>query len=81
MNYNNGKPGITPYALIDLTAGYSYQDWYTTSPNWPTYNEAQDSIISPASANPFYTKNALLSFYTRGIITLQDRYVLNASVG
>lgn len=80
LNYNNGKPGITPYALIDLTAGYSYQDWYTTSPNWPTYNEAQDSIISPPSANPFYTKNALLSFYTRGIITLKDRYVLNASV-
>lgn len=66
--------------LIDLTAGYSYQDWFSSSPNLPVYNQAGDSIISPAAANPFYTKNALLSFYARGIYTFNDRYVINASL-
>jgi iron complex outermembrane receptor protein len=66
--------------IIDLTAGYSYQDWYSESPNLPVYNQAGDSIISPAAANPFYTKNALLSFYGRGIYTFNDRYVINASL-
>lgn len=66
--------------IIDLTAGYSYQDWYSESPNLPVYNQAGDSIISPAAANPFYTKNALLSFYARGIYTFNDRYVINASL-
>ena len=66
--------------IIDLTAGYSYQDWFSESPNLPVYNQAGDSIISPAAANPFYTKNALLSFYARGIYTFNDRYVINASL-
>ncbi len=66
--------------IIDLTAGYSYQDWYSESPNLPVYNQAGDSIISPAAANPFFTKNALLSFYARGIYTFNDRYVINASL-
>ena len=66
--------------IIDLTAGYSYQDWYSESPNLPVYNQAGDSIISPAAANPFFTKNALLSFYGRGIYTFNDRYVINASL-
>ncbi len=66
--------------IIDLTAGYSYQYWYSESPNLPVYNQAGDSIISPAAANPFFTKNALLSFYGRGIYTFNDRYVINASL-
>jgi len=80
LNFNNGKIGVTRNALVDLTAGYSYQDWYSASPNWATYNESQDSVISPAAENPFFTKNALLSFYSRGILTLKDRYVINASL-
>jgi len=66
--------------IIDLTAGYSYQDWFSSSPNLPGYNLAGDSIINPADPNPFYTKNALLSFYGRGIYTFNDRYVINASL-
>jgi TonB-dependent starch-binding outer membrane protein SusC len=79
LNYNNGDKSKGGHR-IDLTTGYSYQDWYTSSPNFPTYNEAQDSIIFPASANPFYTKNALLSFYGRGIYSFKDRYVLTATL-
>ena len=77
LNFNNGER--TPY-LVDITAGYSYQDWSTESPNLPVYNAAQDSVIYPEAANPFYTKNVLLSYYGRGIYSIADRYVLNASV-
>jgi TonB-linked SusC/RagA family outer membrane protein len=77
-NYNNSEKQSKHF--IDITAGYSYQDWYTASPNYPIYNEAQDSIIQKASAFPFYTKNALLSFYGRAIYTFDNRYVFNASL-
>jgi TonB-linked SusC/RagA family outer membrane protein len=80
FNYNNSNGSNTQFAVVDFTAGYSYQDWYSSSPNWPTFNEAKDSIIGPAAEFPFYTKNSLLSFYSRGILTIKDRYVLNASL-
>jgi len=81
FNYNNGtgKPG--QFSVLDVTAGYSYQDWYSSSPNFPSYNQAKDSII-PESIKPFpfYTKNALLSYYGRAILTLKDRYIINGSL-
>ena len=78
LNFNNGEKNSKH--LIDLTAGYSYQDWSTESPNLPVYNAAQDSIIFPEAANPFYTKNVLISYYGRGIYSIADKYVLNASI-
>jgi iron complex outermembrane receptor protein len=80
LNYNNSKNSVNQFFVLDLTTGYSYQDWLSTSPNRASYNQAKDSIISPAAEFPFYTKNALLSFYSRGIVTIKDRYVLNASI-
>ena len=80
FNYNNSKGTNDQFLVMDLTAGYSYQDWYSASPNWATYNEAQDSITRQAAAFPFYTKNAMLSYYSRGIFTIKDRYIINASV-
>ena len=77
-NYNSGDK--LKNQLLDVTAGYSYQDWYTSSPNNPTYNQAQDSITAQAAANPFYTKNALLSYYARAIYSINNRYVLNVSM-
>ena len=80
FNYNNSKGTNDQFLVMDLTAGYSYQDWYSASPNWATYNEAQDSITRQAAAFPFYTKNSMLSYYSRGIFTIKDRYILNASL-
>lgn len=80
FNYNNSKGTNDQFLVMDLTAGYSYQDWYSASPNWASYNEAQDSIIRQAAAFPFYTKNAMLSYYSRGIFTIKDRYIVNASL-
>ncbi len=79
VNYNNGDKKSKH--LIDITAGYSYQDWFSMGPNNATYNQAQDSIIAqPSSIYPNYTKNALLSFYGRGIYTFNDKYVVNATL-
>jgi iron complex outermembrane receptor protein len=81
FNYNNSNGTGNQFLVMDLTAGYSYQDWYSSSPNWPAYNEAQDSVIPESVTEfPFYTKNSILSFYSRGIFTVKDRYVLNASL-
>ena len=77
-NFNTGEKYKDH--LLDLTAGYSYQDWFTSSPNNASYNQAQDSIIGQPAANPFYTKNALLSFYARGIYTLKNQFVVNLSM-
>ena len=77
-NFNTGEKYKDH--LLDLTAGYSYQDWYTSSPNYAGYNQAKtDTIVLPA-ANPFYTKNALLSFYARGIYTFKNQFVVNLSM-
>jgi TonB-linked SusC/RagA family outer membrane protein len=76
-NFNNGEKKSKH--LVDATLGYSYQDWYTASPNYATYSiGVPDSVIQVADANPFYTKNALLSFYGRLIYTFSDKYVFNA---
>jgi len=76
-NFNNGEKKSKH--LIDATIGYSYQDWYTASPNYATFSLGNpDSIIQVADANPFYTKNALLSFYGRLIYTFNNKYVFNA---
>ncbi len=78
-NFNNSK--YEQKHQLDVTIGTSYQDWYTSSPNNPTYNEAQDTIIfEPASPFPFYTKNVLISAYGRVIYTHQSRYVLNMTM-
>jgi TonB-linked SusC/RagA family outer membrane protein len=76
-NFNNGEKKSKH--LVDATVGYSYQDWYTASPNNATYSLGKpDSVIQVAEANPFYTKNALLSFYGRLIYTFNNKYVFNA---
>jgi len=66
---------------LDVTAGYSYQDWMSRGPNNPTFNQAQDSIIGAASSPyPNYTKNVLLSYYARAIYSYKGKYIVNASL-
>jgi iron complex outermembrane receptor protein len=77
-NYNNASKESKHF--VDATLGYTAQDWFTFSPNRPTYNEAQDSIIFPAAANPFDTRNAMLSFISRGIYSYASKYVLTATL-
>ena len=78
LSYNSGTLWVNQ--TLDVTAGYSYQDWDTESPNNPAWNEAKDSIIQPAAAFPFYTRNVLMSYYGRAIFNRAGKYVLNVSV-
>jgi len=78
LSYNSGTRWNNQ--TLDVTAGYSYQDWDTESPNNPTWNEAQDSIIQPEAAFPFYTRNVLMSYYGRAIYNRAGKYVVNVSV-
>jgi iron complex outermembrane receptor protein len=66
--------------VFDVTLGYSYQDWYTSSPNVPTFNYANDTIITLAQPFPFYTKNALLSYYTRGIYSFKEKFIFTGTL-
>ena len=78
LSYNSGTRWENQ--TLDVTAGYSYQDWDTESPNNPTWNEAKDSIIQPEAAFPFYTRNVLMSYYGRAIYNRAGKYVVNVSV-
>ncbi len=78
VNYNNSEKAKNH--RYDFTLGYSYQDWESRSPSFPALNYDQDSTIFPADPNPFYTKNAILSFYTRAIYSFKDKYVITGSL-
>lgn len=78
LSYNSGSKWENQ--TLEVVAGYSYQDWDTYSPNNPTWNEAQDSIIAPASAFPFFTRNVLMSYYGRAIYNYDSKYVVNVSL-
>lgn len=76
LNYSNAeKAGAS---RIDLTAGYSFQEWSTLSPSYPGLNIVGDTIN--AVGLPTDTKNALLSYYARGIYSLNDKYVVTATM-
>ncbi len=62
---------------VDLTAGYSYQDFRTIIPGAVTYKGVEPF---ETHNNDFETQNTLLSFYARGIFTIANRYVISASI-
>jgi len=64
---------------FDFTGGYSFQKWSNSSPNFPNLNQRGDTTAKPAPF-PFYTENALMSFYSRLNYTFLDNYLLTASM-
>ncbi len=79
LSYNSGSKWENQ--TLELVGGYSYQDWDTESPNFPTWNnEALDSIIEAEAAFPFYTRNVLMSYYGRAIYNYAGKYIVNVSV-
>ncbi|MBW8684805.1 SusC/RagA family TonB-linked outer membrane protein [Chitinophaga rhizophila] len=61
---------------FDVTAGYSYQDFFRGSPAYPARN-AFGTIVNVPIADS--SQNTLLSFFARANYTLMDRYLLTAS--
>ncbi len=64
---------------LDITAGYSYQNWLTMSPNFPDVNVAGDTV-NVADPFPFETENTLISFFGRINYTISERYLLTATL-
>lgn len=75
-NYVKELPGLK--SKIDLTAGYSWQDWYTSVPAFPNLNQRGDTITR--AGLPFKTQNTLVSFYGRLNYTLNEKYLLTVTV-
>ncbi|WP_370901540.1 SusC/RagA family TonB-linked outer membrane protein [Chryseobacterium gossypii] len=61
---------------IDITAGYSYQDFFTSIPGSINYKGN-----APIKINEnFETRNTLLSFYGRAIFTIANKYIISGSM-
>lgn len=77
--YSKELPSIN--SKFDITSGYSYNDFLTTNYNYPTYS-ANGTLI--ASSVPTYAfdkpSHSIVSFYGRVNYTLNDRYLLTASI-
>ncbi len=77
LNYAKELKGIS--SRIDVTGGYSYQDFIRTEPAYPDLNEKGDTINAAAPV-PFKTQNTLVSFFGRLNYTLLDKYLLTINV-
>lgn len=75
LNYVKNINAIN--TTVDIIGGYSYQDTRSITPEAPTYygNGQKTDFSTPGD-----TQRTLVSFYARGIFTIADRYVINASV-
>ena len=65
---------------IDFMAGYSFQDFYTKSPDFNTVDEQGKLVAEPLDGIPAVTHNRLRSFFGRATYSLKDRYILTATV-
>ncbi|MDP9954824.1 iron complex outermembrane receptor protein [Epilithonimonas hungarica] len=73
--YFNYVKSISAFKM-DLTAGYSYQDFYSNTPENYTYYGNGDA---PNHSNRYASQTTLLSFYGRAILSYADKYIVTAS--
>ena len=77
VNYNKEFSAIQ--STLDATAGYTYQDWLTTTDNYIDYNALGEEYKVPDF--PFdKPQNTLISFFGRINYTLMDKYLLSATL-
>jgi TonB-linked SusC/RagA family outer membrane protein len=77
LNYTQDLTRIE--SRVDVTAGYSYQDFIRTNPSFPVLT-AEGNLFRPAAPFPFKTQNTLVSFFARANYSLLNRYLLTATV-
>ena len=75
---------------LELLAGYSYQDFLTTSPAFASYlgqdgnydaqGQPQLIIRAQAPVNPYRTQYTILSYYGRLNYNFKDRYLVTATL-
>jgi TonB-linked SusC/RagA family outer membrane protein len=73
LNYNSSVNAID--MKYDITAGYSYQNFYS---NRTTFNYTYESNLSTNNP-PVETNLNLQSFFTRGNFNIANKYLLTAS--
>lgn len=76
LNYTKDISAIN--SLVDITAGYSYQDWQRSEPFAPT--SYGNGTMNPQTGNDFFTQNTLISYFARLNYTFDKKYLLTASV-
>lgn len=76
LNYTKDISAIN--SLMDITAGYSYQDWQRSEPFAPT--SYGNGTMNPQTGNDFFTQNTLISYFARLNYTFDKKYLLTASV-
>ncbi|WP_375445365.1 SusC/RagA family TonB-linked outer membrane protein [uncultured Fibrella sp.] len=76
LNYTKDVKSIR--SRIDLTGGYSYQDFIRDQPSYGD-NIATGQEINPPG-NPFRTQYTLLAFFGRLNYTFNDKYVVTATI-
>jgi len=75
LNYNKDIEAIN--STIDVTAGYDYQFWKSSSDAYDELNVAGESQSSVAASD---ARHALISFYGRLNYTLASKYMLTATI-
>ena len=76
LNYTKDVKSIN--SRVDVTGGYSYQDFIRDQPSYGD-NIASGKEINPPG-NPFNTQYTLLAFFGRLNYTFNDKYVLTATI-
>ncbi|ASE64176.1 SusC/RagA family TonB-linked outer membrane protein [Chryseobacterium indologenes] len=74
FNYTKNISAIN--SGVDLTAGYSYQDFNIIIPGAMTYR----GIGNNTKDVDFESRNTLISFYGRAIFTIANKYVISGSI-
>jgi iron complex outermembrane receptor protein len=75
LNYNNTIESIN--STIDVTAGYDYQFWQSSSEAYNELNVAGESQSSIAASD---ARHALISFYGRLNYSYASKYMLTATI-
>jgi len=85
--YLNYKKNIGENHRIDITGGYSYQDFVEKYSGFEAYNLTNNNLgVNGAgtalNAIPYFTQNQnrLISFFGRANYSFKDRYLLTATV-
>lgn len=77
LNYAKDFSAIRSF--VDVTAGYTYQDWLTNSPNYIDYSATGDEYYVPDF--PYdKPRNTLISFFGRLNYTFMDKYLFTATL-
>ncbi|WP_266363753.1 SusC/RagA family TonB-linked outer membrane protein [Tellurirhabdus rosea] len=76
LNYVKDLSAIR--SRLDVTAGYSYQDFLRSQPAYPVLN-AEGAQVTPAGV-PFKTQNTLVSFFGRANYTFNNKYLLTLTL-